>query len=127
MSSQIIPLYKKVPEKVIKHSLNNTITSIDVLTTKLKEKGYHFLRNQHINRYLFNFYCPNLKIAIEIDGYAHEFKDIHNLDAPKKLYISSLGITVLRFTDYQVLVDIDEIFRAIKNQVQRATTSSYVV
>ncbi len=127
MSTQIIPVHQKVPEKIIRHSLNNTIKTIDILDTKLQEKGYHFLKNQQLGRYHFNFYCPNLKIAIEIDGYAHEFQDIHNQDAPKKLFISSLGVTVFRFTDYQVLVDIDEIFRAIKNQIQLSTISSYVV
>ncbi|GAA4274053.1 DUF559 domain-containing protein [Aquimarina gracilis] len=127
MSTQIIPLHQKLPEKVIRHSLNNTIKAIDILQDKLLEKGYHFLKNQQIGRYHFDFYCPELKIAIEIDGYAHEFQDIHNQDASKKLFIASLGVTVLRFTDYQVLVDIDEIFRAIKNQVQATTSNSYVV
>ncbi len=126
MTTQIIPLYQKVSEKIIRHSLNNTIKTIDILHSKLKEKGYHFLKNQTIDCYHFNFYCPKLKIAIEIDGFAHEFDEIYNLDAPKKLYIPSLEVTVLRFTDYQILVDLDEIFRAIKNQIQCSTTK-YVV
>ncbi len=127
MSSQVIPLYQKVSEKVIRHTLNNTIHTINTFDEELRRKGYCFLRNQKIDRYQFNFYCPKLKIAIEIDGYAHEFTDIHNLDAPKKLHISSLGITVLRFTDYQVLVDPEEIFRTLKNQIQSSTTNTYVV
>ncbi len=127
MSSPIIPLYQKVSEKIIRHSLNNTINAIDKLNDELNEKGYRFLKDQTIGLYNFNFYCPNLRIAIEIDGYAHEFLDIHNQDAPKKLHISSLGITVLRFTDYQVLVDMDEIFRTLKNQIQSSKTNSYVV
>ncbi|WP_109299647.1 endonuclease domain-containing protein [Aquimarina sp. AU474] len=126
MSAHVIPLYQKVPEKVIRHSLNNTIKVIDDLEIKLNEKGYHFLRNQTIGRYHFNFYCPQLKIAIEIDGYAHEFLEIYNQDAPKKLCISSLGITVFRFTDHQILVDIDEVLRALKNQIKSASTV-YVV
>ncbi|AXT61070.1 DUF559 domain-containing protein [Aquimarina sp. AD10] len=127
MSSSLIPLHQKVSEKIIKHSLNNTIKTVDTLGAKLREKGFCFLRNQTVGRYHFNFYCPELKIAIEIDGYAHEFHNIHNQDAPKKLYISSLGITVLRFTDYQVLVDMDEIFRTLKNQIQCSKKTSYVV
>ncbi len=127
MSTQVIPVHQKVPEKIIRHSLNNTIKAIDILHMKLKEKGYHFTKNRQIGNYHFNFYCPKLKIALEIDGYAHEFQEIHNQDAPKKLFISSLGVTVLRFTDYQILVDIDEIFRAINNLIQLSTTRSYVV
>jgi len=127
MATQIISQHQKVPEKVIRHSLNNTIKTINILDSKLKEKGYNFLKNQQFGHYSFNFYCPKLKIALEIDGYAHEFQDILNRDAPKKLFVSSLGVTVLRFTDYQVLVDIEEIFRAIKNESQITTVTSYVV
>ncbi len=122
MSTHIIPLHQKMPEKIIRHSLNNTIKVIDELELKLNEKGYHFLRNQTMGRYHFNFYCPQLKIAIEIDGYAHEFLEIYNQDAPKKLFISSMGITVLRFTDHQILVDIDEVLRTLKNQIKSSTT-----
>ncbi len=127
MSSQIIPLHKKVSEKVIRHSLNNTINAAHTLQLELDKRGYQFLQDQKIGHYSFDFYCPKLRIAIEIDGYAHSFLDVHNQDAPKKLHISSLGITVLRFTDYQVLVDLDEVFRALKNQIQSATINSYVV
>lgn len=127
MSSQMIPLHQKLPEEIIKHSLNNTSNAISVLKDELYTKGYHFLTNQNIGRYHFDFFCPDLKIAIEVDGYAHEFVDIHNQDAPKKLYIASLGITVLRLTDYQILVDIDEIFRTLKHQIQSSTSRSYVV
>ncbi|WP_108807880.1 endonuclease domain-containing protein [Aquimarina spinulae] len=127
MSSQTIPLYQKVSEKIIRHSLDSSITSIDQLHQKLIEKGFHFLRNKTVKNYNFDFYCGTSKIAIEIDSYAHEFSDIHNLDAPKKLFISSLGITVLRFTDYQILTDIEEIIRTVKNQIKTATECIYVV
>ncbi|WP_152538554.1 endonuclease domain-containing protein [Aquimarina macrocephali] len=127
MSSQTIPLYQKVSEKIIRHSLDSSITTIDQLHQKLTEKGFHFLRNKAVKNYNFDFYCTTSKIAIEIDSYAHEFSDIHNLDAPKKLFISSLGITVLRFTDYQILTDIEEIIRTVKNQIKTSTECIYVV
>ncbi|MBL0683559.1 endonuclease domain-containing protein [Aquimarina mytili] len=127
MSSQIVPLYQKAPEEVIRHSLNNTTKTIDILELELQKKGYYFIKNQKIGRYNFDFYCSELRIAIEIDGYAHEFSEIHNQDAPKKLFISSLDITVLRFTDYQILIDMDEVFRILKGQIESSITHQYVV
>ncbi|MDH7445282.1 endonuclease domain-containing protein [Aquimarina sp. 2201CG14-23] len=126
MPSQIV-LHQPESEKIIRYSLNNSIPVAEELFQKLTEKGYNFLRNHRINNYSFDFYCPSLKIAIEIDGYAHEFSDVHNQDAPKKLHIHSLGITVLRFTDHQILVDIEEVFRALKHQIKLSTKSIYVV
>ena len=127
MISHTIPVYQKVSEKVIRHSLDNSITSIHQLHQKLMEKGVPFLKNESIENYKFDFYCPKSKIAIEVDSYAHEFLDIHNLDAPKKLFISSLGITVFRFTDYQILTDVEEIIRTIQNQINTSTNSGYVI
>ena len=127
MISQTIPVYQKAPEKIIRHSLDNSIDTICLLHQKLIEKGFPFLRNQIIKNYRFDFYCSKSKLAIEIDSYAHEFSDVYNLDAPKKLFINYLGITVLRFTDYQILTDIEEIIRAIQNQIDLSTNSSYVV
>ncbi|WP_025741195.1 endonuclease domain-containing protein [Aquimarina pacifica] len=127
MPTQMIPHYQKVSETIIRHSLDNSIATIDYLYQKLTEKGFHFSRNQTIGNYTFDFYCSGLKIAIDIDGYAHEFSDVYNLDAPKKLIISSLGITVLKFTDYQILTDIEEIIRTIKNQIKTSSDKVYVV
>ncbi len=127
MISHTIPVYQKASEKVIRHSLDNSITSIQQLHQKLIEKGFPFLKNKVIKNYKFDFYCSKSKIAIEIDSYAHEFSDIYNLDAPKKLFISSLGITVFRFTDYQILTDIEEIIRTIRNQMNTSTNPVYVV
>lgn len=116
--SSFVSLHQPLSEKIIRHSLDNSIPVINQLHQKLSTKGYHFLRNKKIGNYNFDFYCPKLKIAIEIDAYTHEFSDVYNKDGAKKLHIQSLGILVLRFTDYQILVDTDEIFRALNNQIK---------
>ncbi|WP_378182135.1 DUF559 domain-containing protein [Aquimarina sp. SS2-1] len=126
MASQII-LHQPESEKIIRYSLNNAIPATDELHKTLSEKGLHFARNYKLYNYTFDFYSPLLKIAIEIDGYAHEFSDVYSKDAPKKLYIHSLGITVLRFTDYQILVDIEEIIRTLKHQIKLIKRKKYVV
>ncbi len=127
MPTQTITRYQKVSETLIRHTLDNSIVAIDQLHQKLIEKGLHFIRNQAIGNYMFDFYCPQLKIAVEIDSYAHEFSDIYNLDAPKRCIIASLGIVVLKFTDYQILTDIEEITRTIRHQVQTSSDTAYVI
>jgi len=126
MSTHLM-IHQPKSEKKIRHSLNNSLPAIETLLKKLTEKGLYFLQNQKIGNYLFNFYAPKHKIAIEIDGYAHEFSEIYNMDKAKKLYVKSLGITVLRFTDYQVLTDIEEIIRAVKQQMGNSSGYIYLV
>ena len=42
-------------------------------------------------------------LGIEIDGYSHELIEVFEKDTKKTKKMNSLGITVLRFSDYQVL------------------------
>ncbi|OED39585.1 hypothetical protein AB832_03940 [Flavobacteriaceae bacterium (ex Bugula neritina AB1)] len=126
MTSQII-LHRPKSEKIIRYSLNNSISITEELQKKLIEKGYQFIRNYEIGNYSFDFYCPQLKIAIEIDGYAHEFSDVYNNDGPKKLYVQSLGIVVLKFTDYQILVDIEDVFRRVKHQAKLSKNKTFTI
>ncbi|TPN85965.1 DUF559 domain-containing protein [Aquimarina algicola] len=126
MTSPTIPIHQRVSEKVIRYSLDNAQFAKDTLYQELIKKEFYFTRNESIMNYNFDFYAPKLKIAIQVDTYAHEFLDHHNIDATKKLFIASLGITVFRFTDYQILTDIEEIIRILKNQI-KTTTPNYVI
>lgn len=44
-------------------------------------------------------------LGIEVDGYSHELIAIQEKDSIKEKRMNQFGITVLRFTDYQVLKD----------------------
>lgn len=117
MNASIV-LHRPISEKIIRYSLNNSLSAIELLHQKLADKRLHFTQNKNMANYNFDFYNKKYKIAIDIDGYAHEFSDIYSNDLPKKLYINSLGITVFRFTDYQILTDVEEILRAIKTHIK---------
>ena len=53
---------------------------------------------QHpIGRYILDFYFPEQKICIEVDGWYHDEEEIRNRDAKRDSYLQQLGITVLRY------------------------------
>jgi very-short-patch-repair endonuclease len=56
-------------------------------------------------------------LAIECDGYSHEILEVYEKDVVKTKKIESLGITVLRFSDHQVMKDLDNAIRAIEDHV----------
>lgn len=109
-------------EKIIRHVLTNASQAISFLEHHLKAKGFTFQRDFEIDNYHFDFFNPQYNVAIEIDGYINESYDVFNTDQFKKLNIHSLGISVFRFTDYQILTDIDEVIRAIKNHIKTTTS-----
>ena len=53
-------------------------------------------------------------LGIEVDGYSHEFLEVYNKDTIKEKRMNVLGITVLRFSDDEVLKDMENVLRAIE-------------
>jgi very-short-patch-repair endonuclease len=65
-------------------------------------RGYDFDRQRPIDRYIVDFYCKNLKLAIEIDGSSHDGEEAKVNDRIRQERLESLGVRFLRFTDADV-------------------------
>jgi len=53
-------------------------------------------------------------LGIEVDGYSHQFLEVYNRDGEKEKRMNECGIKVLRFSDEQVLKDMENVLRAIE-------------
>jgi very-short-patch-repair endonuclease len=77
-----------------------------LLWNELKGKkllGCDFHRQKPIGNYIVDFFCPRLKLAIEIDGASHSGRTQEDMKRQKEL--ESLGIRFLRFQDIEVKQD----------------------
>lgn len=75
------------------------------LWRKLRKKQFlnlRFHRQYSIGKYILDFYCPEERIAIELDGSQHLEDDIKINDNARTLFLESLGIRVLRFQNQEV-------------------------
>jgi len=70
-------------------------------------KGLQIYRQRIIGNYIIDFYCPGAKLAIEIDGGQHYTDEGVREDKKRDDYLKSLGIKVLRFSDREVLENIE--------------------
>lgn len=68
-----------------------------------KMAGLKFRRQHPIGNYIADFYCHRLRLVVEIDGNIHEDQDIKEYDKERELQIKRLGLSVLRFTNADVL------------------------
>ncbi|HHT9120572.1 MAG TPA: endonuclease domain-containing protein, partial [Candidatus Hypogeohydataceae bacterium YC41] len=107
---------KKEHTKKRKHLRKNMTKAEIFLWSKLKRRqlnGLKFRRQYGIDDYTVDFYCPELKLAIEIDGDVH----IHNpriiYDEQRQRYIEALGIKVLRYTNIDVIKNINGVLHDI--------------
>ncbi len=75
--------------------------------------GLRFRRQFSVGPYSIDFYCPALKLAIEIDGDSHFSHDAVACDHVRQEYIAAFGIQFLRFTNNQVFENSDDVIQLI--------------
>ena len=113
---KIIPYNPKLKEYA--RQLRNNSTKSEIYLWKyLKGKqmmGYDFHRQKPLDNYIVDFYCYELMVAIEIDGYTHLLEEVQVKDEKKEKRLNELGITVLRFQDDLVFNDIENVLRKIE-------------
>ena len=76
-------------------------------------KGVQFYRQKPIGNYIVDFYYPVRKIVIEIDGGQHYLEEGIEKDRIRDGYLRSLGLTVLRFSNIDVLQNIEGVVNSI--------------
>ena len=84
--------------------------------------GYSFLRQRPIYKYIVDFYCPKLKLVIEIDGESHREKFLSDQIRQKNL--ESLGLNVLRFHDRDVKQDMRNVLGCIQSWIEQHVKES---
>ncbi len=65
--------------------------------------GVRFRRQYGIGRYIADFYCPELKLVIEIDGSGHFTGESKVYDEERTGFMNSIGIRVLRYSNNEVM------------------------
>ena len=92
--------------------------------TEAEKKLWEYLRWKKINwlkfrrqhsvwRYILDFYCPEIKLCIELDWEIHD--NTKEYDEIRTKYLNQSEINVLRFSNDKVFNDIDNVIKDIKN------------
>jgi very-short-patch-repair endonuclease len=92
-----------------------------ILWSVLKNRqllGQRFLRQYSIGEYIVDFYCPNLKLVIEVDGKSHLGKQAKEYDETRTEFISFTGIKFLRFTNKEIHQNLSKVITTIKNKIR---------
>lgn len=97
------------------------------LWQKLRDKGFmgcKFYRQCSIGEYIADFYCPQHKLVIEIDGSQHYSGDGREHDESREKYMSSLAIRTIRFSNLDVLQNIEGVLAEIAKELELPLTPS---
>ena len=111
------PLHNRSDMKPFRKHLRNHATSAEAtLWTMLKNKqvgGLKFRRQNSIGKFVTDFYCPVLQLAVELDGEPHATPAGIEKDIKRDGYLNDHGITVFRYENRWVFEYPD----VIKNEI----------
>ena len=114
-------IYYSPKLKELARQLRNNSTKAEIkLWTYLRRNqmhNYDFHRQKPVDEFIVDFFCNKLPLAIECDGYSHKILEIYEKDVNKTKRLNELEINVLRFSDYQIMNDIDNVLRAIEDYI----------
>src|SRR5687768_6016668 len=68
-----------------------------------KLNGFKFRRQQPMASFILDFFCLEANLAIEIDGEYHNEEEQKIYDESRTVELNSLHITILRFTNHEVI------------------------
>jgi len=97
-----------------------------ILWSKLRRKqllGERFRRQYGIDSYVIDFYCPELKLAIEVDGESHTSAR-QTYDEERQAFIEAYGVTFLRFTNADVYENLDGVLMRVLQTIENLTQRS---
>lgn len=109
-------IYSRPEYKDRRRELRTTMTAAERMIwerVRGSQLGFRFRRQHSIGDYIVDFYCPTVRLIIEIDGSIHENEQQKSHDTLRTLYLKSLGHHVLRFTNNEVQENVDRVIHII--------------
>jgi len=120
MPNKIIPYNPLLKERARQLRQNMTPGEI-TLWKNLKGKqmcGYDFDRQRPIDQFIVDFYCQELMLAIEIDGYSHDSQEAQKRDIERQARLEALGVRFLRFREEGVCREVEGVLAVIEEWIK---------
>jgi very-short-patch-repair endonuclease len=120
-------LYNQKTSKLVRRGLRKKLTEPEQrLWYRLRSRnlnGIKFRRQYSIGRYVVDFFAPDSRIVIEIDGDSHYEDDAIEYDKIRTNYFESCDITVIRFTNKEVMKNLEGVLIII---AEKASVSARI-
>ena len=113
-----LSVYDKLKDFAKKNRKNQTdAESVIWGCLKSRQLGVTFRRQHVIGRFIADFSCVVLKLIIEIDGGYHQLPEQQVSDQERTEWLKLQGFTVIRFTNEEIISDIDNVINKIKEVI----------
>lgn len=114
------PPYNTVVTKQRRRGLRSEMPKAELLLwghIRRCQMGYVFRRQFGVGPYSLDFYCPALKLAIELDGDSHFVEGAAERDRRRDQYLRRFGIRTIRFTNEEIYYDLYNVLEKLREQL----------
>jgi len=109
--------------QLARQNRRNPTEAEEAIWKRLKKIKYPFLRQKPIGRFILDFYCSKLLLAVEVDGDYHDKKK--NYDEGRDKILANMGIKTVRFRNDKVLLDLDEVVEELVELMEEREKELY--
>ena len=82
-----------------------------------KQLGVKIRRQHPIWKFIADYYCHEIKLVIEIDGGIHLLEENKEYDISREVTLNEFGIENIRFSNDQVVKEIESVIEKIKEKI----------
>ena len=113
--------FNQISEKEKRRHLRNTMPDAEViLWSRLKGRqllGCKFRRQFSVGAFVMDFYSPEIRLAVELDGDSHFREGAREYDQQRTQFIERFGIRIVRVLNSDIYDNLDGILDMIGNEV----------
>jgi very-short-patch-repair endonuclease len=115
-------MYQDKQFKSLRQKLRNDTTDAEEKLWQALRKsqilGYKFTRQYGVGKYILDFYCSVLRLAVELDGSQHMEIQRYKYDEERTNFLNSHNITVIRFFDNEVFNNLPGVLEKIVQTIK---------
>lgn len=115
--------FNRTSEKEKRRTLRQDQTYAEkVLWQQLRNRqllGVKVRRQYSVDHFVIDFYAPEFKLAIELDGSIHELEEQKEYDTARQEYFENFGITFIRITNDELLGNPNKALEKIAGKIYK--------
>ena len=108
----------KQPSRELRKNMTDAECLLWSRVRRKQIKGLQFYRQKPLGSYIVDFYCPAANLVVEVDGGQHYTEEGKAKDKRRDDDLAGLGLKVLRFSNSDVLKEIDAVLQVIWENVE---------
>lgn len=121
MNQEPEKIFNQKDKKATRQHLRSTVSVIErILWSKIRNQqlGVKFRRQHGIGKYIVDFYCPDFKLVVELDGDSHYQEGAQEYDQVRDDFMRQHDLRILRFTNIEVMNNLDDVVLVISGALK---------